>query len=88
MQHLDGNTTGLRAFSGPIGRLLQNCEKLPVVEFSAIHSEFPDVKRNELSTDQKYLYDICLCVIKGECSEGIANRDPGKLVHSRWLTTE
>ena len=45
-----------------------------------------DTKRN-LSTDQKYLYDIVRAVETGHVSEKLANLRPGKMVHSRWLTT-
>ncbi|XP_050296893.1 uncharacterized protein LOC126736540 [Anthonomus grandis grandis] len=52
LQHLDSETTGPRAFRGPIGKLLNDCEKLPSVEFSIIACELPDINTNlELSTD-------------------------------------
>lgn len=35
-QHLDGRTTGPRDFAGTIGKALENCEQLPVVNFTAI----------------------------------------------------
>lgn len=41
----------------------------------------------ELSTEQRYLYDMCVSIRSGNCSEGLSKRDSGKLVHSRWLTT-
>lgn len=88
LQHIDGETTGPRAFSGPIGKLLTNCEKLPIVEFSNIACELPDIDTNfELSTDQKYFHEMCLAIKNGYCSEALSKRDPGRLVHSRWLTT-
>ncbi|XP_050309269.1 uncharacterized protein LOC126745454 [Anthonomus grandis grandis] len=88
LQHLDGETTGPQAFRGPIGKLLNDCEKLPSVEFSIIACELPDIDTNlELSTDQKYLYEICLAIKNGYCSESLLKRDPGRLVHSRWLIT-
>lgn len=88
LQHLDGETTGPRAFGGSIGKLLSNCEKLPIVEFSKIACELPDIDANfELSTDQKYLHEICLAIKNGYCPEALSKRDPGRLVHSRWLTT-
>lgn len=87
LSHLDGQTTGPRALSGPIGKALQQCEKLPVVKFNRINSTLPDIPSRDLSTDQKYMYDICQAIITGTCSENLSKRDPGKLNHSRWLTT-
>lgn len=86
-QHLDGGTSGPRAFSGTIGKLLQNCEELPVAQFSRVDTSFPEFRSYDLSTDQKYLYDICQAVKNGVCPTELSKRDPGKLVHSRWLTT-
>lgn len=87
LQHLDGSTTGPRAFQGSIGKALNQCEKLPVVPFKIINSKFPEITSNDLGADQKYLFDICQVIITGTCSEGMSKRDPGKLNHSRWLTT-
>ncbi|CAH1106918.1 unnamed protein product [Psylliodes chrysocephalus] len=53
LQHLDGETTGPRAFGGSIGKSLSSCEKLPIVEFSKINGELPVISEAELSTDQK-----------------------------------
>lgn len=85
--HLDGPTTGPRGFSGPIGKALQACETLPIVAFEKIESNFPYITCDDLSTDQAYLLDISQAVITGNCSNDLARRDPGKLNHSRWLTT-
>lgn len=42
---------------------------------------------DDLSWEQKYLYDICNAVSLGKCSEDLAQRQPGKIAHSRWLIT-
>ncbi|KAL4712991.1 hypothetical protein ACJJTC_012061 [Scirpophaga incertulas] len=84
---LDGKTTGPKCFSGPIGSELQKCEIMPIVEFTAISSTLPEITANDLSTDQKYLYDIMTAVRTGVCSSDLANMEPGPLNHSRWLTT-
>ena len=42
---------------------------------------------SDLSTDQKYVYEICQAVCSGSCSQKLSNRNPGKMAHSRWLTT-
>lgn len=85
--HLDGTTSGPKAFSGLIGSALPNCHNLPVVPFAAITAEPYFVNQRELSSDQQYLLDICLAVTNGNCSAKLANRSPGALNHSRWLTT-
>ena len=87
IQHIDGGTSGPKVLSGIIGKMLQDCEKLPLVNFTKISVKLPDVSRNSLSTDQAYLFDICKLVSTGLCDQGLIKRQPGKLVHSRWLTT-
>lgn len=87
IENLDGKTGGPRGFVGEMGKKLEGCEKLSVVEFEKIPSDLPTVDRNVLSTDQKYLYDIHHAVSSGDCSKDLALRNPGKLAHSRWLTT-
>lgn len=87
VQNLDGSTTGPHGYSGTIGKALETCENLPVVSFHPIQSEnFPILVPDDLSTDQKYLWNICQSVTSGICTESLANRNHGKLSHSRWLT--
>src|SRR5207253_1076375 len=45
------------------------------------------IDRTDLSSDQKYLLDISRAVSSGECPPDLAYRSPGKMAHSRWLTT-
>ena len=77
-------------YTGEIGKQLEYCETFPVQKFAAIKTEMPQVseetKRN-LSTDQKYLYNIVVAVETEHVSEKLANLRPGKMAHSRWLTT-
>ena len=90
MQQMDGKTTGPQGFSGDIGKKLHDCEKLPIKGFSKISTEMCLLDQkivNDLSTDQKYLYDICIAVGRGNVPESLAARKPGKMSHSRWLTT-
>ncbi|CAH1113740.1 unnamed protein product [Psylliodes chrysocephalus] len=86
IQHLDGNTRGPN-MSGVIGKALQSCENLPRAKFKTINVVLPEISREILSTDKFYLYDICKFVSTGVCDDRFLNRHPGKLVHSRWLTT-
>lgn len=89
IQNIDGTTSGPNAFSGNIGKSLVNCEKRRTIQFAAIPSDITcdSVTLKDLSTDQKYLLEICRAVSDGICPEDLASRHPGKLSHSRWLTT-
>ncbi|KAK0055599.1 hypothetical protein Bpfe_014874 [Biomphalaria pfeifferi] len=54
LEHLDGPTNGPNGFSGPIGKLLVDCEKLPVVKYTPINCVLPSgLNSDDLSTDQK-----------------------------------
>lgn len=86
-KYLDGETTGPKSFSGPIGTQLSKCEKLPVVNFDSVKCEIPEIDRTILSKDQQYLLDISSAINLGSCSEDLRVREPGSLSHSRWLTT-
>ncbi|GBN74244.1 hypothetical protein AVEN_95791-1 [Araneus ventricosus] len=86
---MDGCTKGPYSYSGRIGLLLKECEKNPVVKFDQIEPLQPldlkDIKK--LSTDQKYLYRICLAIKDGSCSSNVTDNSPDKLSHERWLTS-
>lgn len=43
-QYLDGKTLGPSQYSGPIGKLLQGCEKEPVVKFDPVSFNLADGK--------------------------------------------
>ena len=63
IEDLHGKTTGPKGFTGPLGRQLNNCEKLSVAEFDAIESPNIEINDTELSTDQKYLLSIEQCPV-------------------------
>ncbi len=86
MEHLDGSTTGPRAFAGIIGKSLSTCEQLPIIAFESIDSDNLIVTVSDLSTDQQYMLEMFEAVRTGSCSEHLSKRDPGPLSHSRWLT--
>lgn len=85
-QTLDWKTVGPKSISGPIGRQLNGCEKLPVVNFDSIQCVIPEIDRKLLSKDQQYLFDISTAIKSGNCPEDLSIRDPGPLSHARWLT--
>lgn len=86
-KHLDGESKGPNSFCGPIGRQLIRCETLPIVAFEPIEIIIPEVDRDVLSCDQKYLLDISLAIKTGSCSNDLSHRNPGSISLSRWLTT-
>lgn len=84
---LDGKTKGPNEFGGVIGKLLENCHELLVVTYSPIKDNLPDLEiKQDLSTDQKYLLEMCKSISSGICLPDLAMKKPGKLAHSRWLT--
>ena len=85
--NLDGKTSGPRCFTGPIGKLLQNCEIKPIQTFDPIEVPPVVIDKTDLSTDQKYLLEIYEAVSSGRVSEDLGKRSPGSLNHARWLTT-
>lgn len=64
---IDGETSGPTSFSGTIGKLLHTSPTLPVVKHDLINSDnFPFMDASivkDLSSDQKYLQDICLFIL-------------------------
>ena len=50
-QHIDGQTSGPSAFSGPLGKLIVQCENLPVIQYEVINCNLPEVEFCDLSTD-------------------------------------
>ena len=69
---------------------MTNVVDLPVVKFKRILTKLPalthDMQTKDLSTDQRYLYEMCEAIASGSCSDRVAQRHPGNICHSRWLT--
>src|SRR6218665_1818757 len=86
---LDGATTGPHGFPESIGKRLVMCSEQPVSSFEPVQltEQLSNVDPKELSTDQRYLMEICNSIRIGECGVDLAMRNPGCLNHSRWLTT-
>lgn len=61
------------------------CENLPVIQYEVIDCKLPEVEFCDLSTDQTYLYKICLAISSGQCSADLANQSSGKINHSSSL---
>ncbi|CAH1104540.1 unnamed protein product [Psylliodes chrysocephalus] len=60
---------------------------MPIVEFKPRKTSLPQLEPDDLSTDQQYLYKICIGIQNGTITPNLAKRDPGKMSHARWLTT-
>ena len=57
----DEPTSRADQLTGPMGKLLSTCKSLPVVKFQAIKTSLESshiTDANDLSTDQKYFFDI------------------------------
>ena len=48
---------------------------------------FSEEAKNQLSCDQKYLFEIVSAIETGHVSKRPANLYPGKMAYFRWLTT-
>ena len=91
MTELDGPTTGKDSFKGPIGRAAKEADSLPPAEFDPIPVEVPihkipdDVKK-DLSTDQKYLYEVNDAIRSGSVPSKLYTEKIGPMDHARWVT--
>ena len=84
---LYGVAKGPNSFCGSLTKSLETCSDLPIVDFEAITTDFPDIDFKDLSTDQKYLWDISTAISTGKCSKALAIKQPGVMTLSRWLNT-
>ncbi|KAF2893111.1 hypothetical protein ILUMI_13067 [Ignelater luminosus] len=83
----NGKTKGPNEFGCVLGKKLQKCHELRVVEFCPIENNLLAMEiKNDLSTDQKYLFKMAKAIFDGTCCFDLVLKKPGKLAHSRWLT--
>ena len=87
---IDGKITGPATFAGEIGKQNKNkVLQLQLITFQAVSSDIPQFSSqvvNDLSTDQRYLYEMSQAVSMGKVSAELGRRSPGALHHARWLT--
>ena len=90
---LDGKTSSKDGFTGPVGKLLSN---VPDMEMNYDYEPLPGGEDlivlppnivKGLCTDACTSYKYCAAVKTGILSPEVAGLKPGKIVHSRWLTT-
>ena len=89
--YYDGPTTGPTSYSGEIGsQLKEHLSSRDIVDFKRIPNPdfpiLPDEVLQDLSWDQKLLYEFCSAVMSGNWPEDLLY-EHGGLNHSRWLTT-
>lgn len=66
---LDGETSGQRSFTGPIGKELKKCEIESLVSFTPIIVPTISIDKADLNTEQKYLPEMYDAVSRGLLSE-------------------
>ena len=88
LRELYGKPTGPNHFCGPIAGDLRNCENETVLDnFEAIACDFPEIDQKDLSSDQKYLWEISHAVSSGVCPASVAAKGAGNMSLSSWLNT-
>ena len=92
MIDLDGPTVSDNKFSGPIGKLISSVLDMPVLT-----GELPDIGVNielielddklinDLSADQKYMYQIVTAIKDRKLPTQLQNNKIGPHNHARWL---
>ena len=89
---LDGPTCSATGHTGPLGKALDTATELPINKSFKKISIGEDLIRlddeilKDLSTDQKYGYEIVQAIRSGILPERLANLEIGPVNHSRWNT--
>lgn len=74
---LDGKTKSPNEFGGILGKQLENCNNLPVVKFSPIPHNLPNLEiKEDLSTHQNYLLEMCASISSGVSSPCLTLKKP------------
>ena len=75
--HLNVKTKRPNELKGQIGQKLESCPNLPTVVFLLIENNPPHLEnKKDLSTDKKYLMDMCITVSSRYCSLDLFSKDP------------
>ena len=91
MIKLDGRTISDNRFEGPIGKLILTVldlkikENIPPIDIEITLVDLDSEILADLSSDQKYLYDIVTAIKTGHLTENIKNKKIGPHHHARWL---
>ena len=90
---LDGPTSSDTGFTGPLGKALKSVTEIPIksnfktVTVGEDLIELDESIVKDLSSDQKYGYEIVKAIRTGVLSSRLANLEIGPVYHSRWMTT-
>ena len=86
-------TSGPNFFKGPIGNAInEDFRMFPIANFQPLNgcvNKLPEIIISELSTDQSFLYHICMTVQHGReylLYHNVTSNSPGALNQARWLT--
>ena len=83
---MDGKSTTPGKFSGPIGQeLSKEIWKKPPVEFEPVPCEVFDIPediKQDLSTDQKLLYDYWKAISTGHLPVDVMSKKVGEVFHA------
>ena len=91
MAQLDGKTQSNKAFSGPVGKIVDKItnfrikDTIPNINVRIELIELKEEVRKSLSHDQKYLYDITSAIKSGIFPQSLKDRAIGPHDHARWL---
>lgn len=66
---------------------LANYELLPIAKCKSINSDLIGVDRNDLSNEQKIVFEILQAVSTGACSIALSRASPGPILQARWIIT-
>nr|CAI5825091.1 unnamed protein product [Callosobruchus analis] len=76
--------TGFQSYSVSIGKALKGCEQLRLEPFQSIICTLPNVTNNQdLSTDQRYLFDTFEAINLRSCADNLLKKNPGKTGYSK-----
>ena len=93
IEKVDGKTSSKDGFTGPIGKLLSSVGDMEVnYDFRPLPGgedlpPLPPEILKEQCTDAYVSYQYCKAVKTGILKPELGELKPGKIVHSRWLTT-
>ena len=69
-----GAAKGPTTFCSSATKALETCDNLPFVKFKPISTHFPKIDSEDLSTDQKYLWDIAQAISTEHVSRQLSLR--------------
>ena len=89
---LDGTSSAPDKFSGPIGRLLNRVEDIPIdPNFTPLSGhELPDIPaevEKKFTADQKYIWRIAKIIASGEIPDEFEKYSIGLMHLARWMNT-